>query len=348
MTVTSSTSVTVTVFVPQKSKTDSIEFTRLVLLYSSAPCMQDSHKILIDLEDQSSLSRKTTAKSVHSDRASSPERQTGPEKEPEEKTVSRKVKVTNLESGKFYYFQLIAGIQDVDGPPTDPESIFVDGVPQPPTKPIAVVDFDNTCFNIFSDLGSTTGSPIQSYRLYHSVDSSMDPKFLIDEISASNLKLENGKIKFVFSNPELRLSHFFNVTAVNMMGESSPSEISEKCVIGKVIKLILDYAPSQPSKPIIKKLSGTSLQISSQITPNGGSDVDFFTVTIFKSSGESEENIETNSEVLYGSQLEHIIDGLELETSYEFQVVAKNGVGESIPSEKSDKIRLGILFSIIK
>lgn len=348
--VTSSTSVTVSVAIPPKSKTDpnSIEYSRLALIYSSDPCLQDSRKILIDLEDHSSISRRTTVKSNHGERASSPEKDTGAEKETEEKTVVRKVKVTNLESGKFYFFQLIAGIQDVDGPPTDAESIFVDGLPQAPPKPMAVVDFDNNCITIFSDLGSTTGSPIQSYRLYHSVDSNMESKFLIDEISSSNLKLESGKIKFVFSNPELRLSHYFNVTAVNMMGESLPSEISDKCVIGNINRVtVLDYAPSQPSKPIIKKLSGTSLQISSQITPNGGSDVDFFTISIFKSNEDSEEKIKTSSEILYGTHLEHVIDGLELETSYEFQVIARNGVGPSSPSEKSDKIRLGIFLLII-
>jgi hypothetical protein len=43
----------------------------------------------------------------------------------EEKLVHRKVKVTNLESGKLYFFQVVAGFQDVDGTPSKVESIFV-------------------------------------------------------------------------------------------------------------------------------------------------------------------------------------------------------------------------------
>jgi len=302
--------------------------------------MQDSHKILIDIEDHHKrISSKTAIKAIHGDKEAIAEKEGGAEKESEEKTVMRKVKVTNLESGKFYFFQLIAGFQDVDGSPTEPESIFVDGLPQPPPKPLTVVNLDNTSIVILSELGSTTGSPIESYRLYHSVDSSMEPKFLIDEISANNLELQGEKIKFVFSNAELRLSHYFNLTAVNKMGESISSDISDKCVI--------DYVPNQPSKPIIKKLSATSLQISSTVTSNGGSDVDEFTISMFKLGEDGEILIKTNIENHHGSYLEHVIDGLEPETAYEFQVVAKNVVGSSIPSEKSDSINLGKNFAII-
>lgn len=228
LSVTSSTSVLVTVVIPQKPK-DSIEYSRLALVYSSGPCMQDSRKILIDLEERTNTIGKANIKAIHGGKNAEKE---DAEKELEEKT--RKVKVTNLESGKFYYFQLIAGIQDVDGPPTKQESIFVDGLPLPPSKPMALVDLDTPSITILSDLGSATGSPIQSYRLYHSVDSSMKPSFLVDEISANKIKLESGKIKFLFADPELRISHYFNITAVNMMGESIPSEISEKCVIGNI------------------------------------------------------------------------------------------------------------------
>lgn len=43
----------------------------------------------------------------------------------EEKLLHRKVKVTNLDFGKYYFFQVVAGFQDVDGTPSKVESVFV-------------------------------------------------------------------------------------------------------------------------------------------------------------------------------------------------------------------------------
>jgi len=330
----------VAVTIPAKSKTDLIEYSRLALVYSGDPSMQDSRKILIDLEDHhKNVSSRMSIKAIHGDKEAIAEKEEVMEKDTEEKTVIRKVKVTNLESGKFYFFQLIAGFQDVDGTPTEPESVFVDGLPQPPPKPMTIVNLDTPGIIILCEPGSTTGSAIESYRLYHSVDSSMSLKFLIDEISASNLELEGGKIKFVLSNPELRIPHYFNVTAVNKMGESICSDISEKCVI--------DFAPNQPSKPIIKKLSATSLKISSHVIPNGGSDVELFIISMFKPGEDRVTHFKTNCEIIHGTHLEHVIDGLEPEIDYEFQVVAKNEAGSSIPSEKSDVINLGKNILII-
>ena len=237
LSVASSTSVIVTIAVPQKAKTDSVEYSRLTLIYSSDPSMQDNHKVLIDLDDHQSISRKATIS----------EKEFTAEKENNEKTISRKVKVTNLESGKFYFFQLVAGFQDVEGTPTELESIFVDGLPEPPAKPIANINFDNSSITIFSELGSTTGSAIQSYRLYHSADYKMKTNFLVDEVSVKDLQLEEGRIKFVFTNPELRLSHFFHITTVNGMGESAPSEVSEKCIIG-IFLMIYSRLSSKSTK----------------------------------------------------------------------------------------------------
>jgi hypothetical protein len=292
------------------------------------------------LEDHpKNISSRVSIKAIHGDKEAIAEKEEAMEKDAEEKTIIRKVKVTNLEFGKFYFFQLIAGYQDVDGTPTDPESVFVDGLPQPPPKPMTIVNFDTPDIIILCEPGSTTGSAIESYRLYHSVDSSMNLKFLIDEISASNLELEGGKIKFVLSHPELRIPHYFNVTAVNKMGEGMASDISDKCVI--------DYAPNQPSKPIIKKLSANSLKISSHVTPNGGSDVDLFIISMFKPGEDRVIQFKTNSEIHYGTHLEYVIGDLESEIDYEFQVVAKNEAGSSIPSEKSDVINLGKNILII-
>ena len=232
MTLASSTSVNVSVFIPLKSKSESIEYSRLALIYSNDPSMQDNHRVLIDIDEQSNQPNqpwKSTIKSASVDKDGAIDKDN---KEPEEKTITRKVKITNLDSGKFYFFQLVPGFQDVDGPPTEPESIFVDGFPQPPPKPVSIVNSDNLSITILSELGATTGSAISSYRLYHSNDHSMKPSFLVDQILVTNMQLEDGKIKFIFSNPELRLSHYFHVTAVNIMGESVPSEVSDKSVIG--------------------------------------------------------------------------------------------------------------------
>ncbi len=65
------------------------------------------------------------------------------------------------------------------------------------------------------------------------------------------------------------------------------------------------------------------------------------------SNDESKKEIKNNVDVLYGTQLEYVIDGLELDTTYEFQVIAQNILGQSIPSEMSEKISLGIFLIII-
>ena len=65
-------------------------------------------------------------------------------------------------------------------------------------------------------------------------------------------------------------------------------------------------------------------------------------IEVLNSNDESKKEIKNNVDVLYGTQLEYVIDGLELDTTYEFQVIAQNIVGQSIPSEMSEKISLGI------
>jgi hypothetical protein len=187
-----------------------------------------------------------------------------------------------------------------------------------------------------------TGSAIQLYRLYHSTDASMKESFLAGEIKVADVatKPDSEKYKFTFDNPELRLSHYFKITAVNAMGEGPGSDTTEKAVI--------DFAPRQPSKPIVKKLSSSSVQVSSKVLPNGGSEIDKFKILLSKVTG---EGVTSTQEFpvyeFYRGELEYTLSSLEPDTTYEVCVIASNCMGASDPSEKSDPVNLGKLLMLI-
>jgi hypothetical protein len=106
----------------------------------------------------------------------------------------------------------------------------------------------------------------------------------------------------------------------------------------------LDYVPEKPSKPNVRKLSSYAVKISCACTPNGGSDIDKFKIVVLKTVNATGET--SSSEIVVndigGHQLEYTLDGLELETKYQFQINACNAVGSSPLSELSDVISLGI------
>jgi hypothetical protein len=249
MSLASSTSVIVSVTVPSKKSKingNTVEYSRLALVYSDDPSMEtNTHKVLIDLESvegsnstagNTTLSRKVTLASKQSSfvEGENTAEDTKEELSFEEKLIVKKVKVTNLETGKFYFFQVVAGQLDVDGPPSKTESIFVDGLPHAPSQPLLQISLKPAFINISLDQATCTGSPIISYRLYHCSQTDRKDAFLINEMKKEQLLqvLEGEKIKFSLENPELRIPHYFKVSAVNLMGEGPCSEWSEAGLIG--------------------------------------------------------------------------------------------------------------------
>lgn len=216
-----------------------------------------------------------------------------------------------------------------------------DGLPFAPDQPKVLVDLLPPLMTIQFGPADCTGSAIQSYRLYHSTDASMKESFLAGEIKVADVasKPDSEKYKFILDNPELRVSHFFKITAVNAMGESPGSDTTEKATI--------DFVPRQPSKPIVKKMSSTSVQVSSKVIPNGGSEIDKFRILLSKVASEGESvTQEVPVYEFYRGELEYTLSSLEPDTMYELCVIASNCMGASEPSEKSDPVNLGKSLSL--
>ncbi|KAJ3287006.1 hypothetical protein HK104_008794, partial [Borealophlyctis nickersoniae] len=273
------------------------------------------------------------------------------------------VQVVGLECGKFYYFQLVASHLDVDGPPSLIENILVDALPPPPPKPIATVYYDPLCIHIHipsspttpltpsshhattSQPGTATSShsPIQKYRIYHSNEPNALEEFFIAEVevkrgasrrrkhkraqsSNSDRVTESaggadgetaravggrGGVVFVYNSPQLGVPHYFRVRAVNAMGVGEYSEKSDE--------VLVDIVPSQPGKPRIKKLTATSIRVCAATIPNGGSDIDTFRITVCKIPPESEgskedqvehaETTEEKTEILVPASPESVNSG---------------------------------------
>jgi hypothetical protein len=171
----------------------------------------------------------------------------------------------------------------------------------------------------------------------------MIESFLAGEIKIADVagKADIDKFKFTFDNPELRVSHFFKITAVNAMGESLGSDTSEKAVI--------DFVPNQPSKAVVKKLSSTSVQVLSSVTPNGGSEIDKFRILLYKKIGQEEATMQEFPVYdFHRGELENTLSSLEPDTTYEVQIIASNCMGSSKPSEKSDPVNLGEFFRTLR
>ena len=169
------------------------------------------------------------------------------------KPLIKKIKVTNLDSGKFYFFNLVAGFFDVEGSPSSTESLLVDGLPLASARPTLKIDTSSSSPRIVISVppAECPGSAIQSYRLYHSTtDSSMKESFLVSELKVHGApehgeESKSTEIKFTINDPELRVSHWFRVSAVNAMGEGPLSEVTERGLIGKFLENIYNFGPQE-------------------------------------------------------------------------------------------------------
>ena len=125
-----------------------------------------------------------------------------------------------------------------------------------------------------------------------------------------------------------------------MRGVSQVKRLSLVCF--RVLSHDVDFAPSQPSKPNIKKLSSSSVQVSSKVVPNDGSDIEKFTIQVYKALDPSNRRVIVVE--AQRQELEFTVEGLEPDTQYQFEICAINSVGSSIPSEPSDSVNVGMSF----
>ena len=84
------------------------------------------------------------------------------------------------------------------------------------------------------------------------------------------------------------------------------------------------------------------MQVSSRVEFNGGSEVDRFHIDFYKIQGTERSKTEIQIPVNHRSDLEYTVEGLEPDSTYEFQIAAENCVGRSGLSEISEPVNLGI------
>ncbi|RKO85392.1 hypothetical protein BDK51DRAFT_48057 [Blyttiomyces helicus] len=245
--------------------------------------------------------------------------------------VQKMVRIVGLEAGRYYFFQLVAGHEDVDGPPTPIEGILVDALPTAPPKPsVAITPGRRAISVLIQHEPATGGSKALRYKVYHSNDASMQEHFLVAEIDVAAAAAEtngDGPLAFDYDAPQIAVPHYFRVAAVNLMGEGPSSVPSEEAFI---------------------------VQISTTVSTEGQSEVESYVVIVHRESTSDPETLPLKTEQLLvpatapsgPAEMVHTIDNLTPGMAYRFQVEAVNRVGRSEPSENSDRINFDVLIPV--
>ncbi|KAL5038487.1 hypothetical protein BDV3_006364 [Batrachochytrium dendrobatidis] len=322
--VTSATSVQITLSAPSP-KNDIPVLSWLMLYYSNDPAMSErakSRRVSVD----------SSGKIQEKDRV---------------------FVLNELEPGSHYYFHVTTGHDDVESDPSRPEIVLVDAIPSAPTAITTTIILSPPSIRIaFKPPMDTTGTAVTKYRVYSSSSSAFHDRFLVLETDAADAVEEHDGTKAVtYYDPQVSVPLYFKIAAVNTMGEGPLSDTSSET--------ILDFPPNQPSKPTVKKISLSSVQISANVKPNKGTPVQSFVVVISKvqsqisgqATGNSTEQIQNiNKEIVvptthgHPNDLLYIIDNLERGTIYRFSVQASSFGGDSPMSELSDNVDIDALI----
>ena len=247
--------------------------------------------------------------------------------------------IENLTNAAYYYFKIRAGYVDVDGPLTEMESLKVDVVPGAPENIKATTLPETGTIQVEFKAPEPRGSAITSYRLYQSSSSQFETSYLLADVEVSAATRDQGLV-ISFPDPQIDVSYFFKVAAVNGQGEGEWSTVSAET--------ILDYPPLQPLKPTIKRKSTQTVVLSATV-PNGkGSVLVQFILYTFKvgPNGLEEENKAIVS-ATKPNEIHHTIQGLASGTSYQFQIQAQNKLGLSPKSELSEIVNIDALVPAI-
>ena len=186
------------------------------------------------------------------------------------------------------------------------------------------------------------GSPVTRYRVYQSQTLKFTEKYLAIDAATADIECNNGNMTLTVLNPTTALSYYFKVAACNLKGESKYSEASSETII--------DYPPEKPTKPVVKKLSATSIHISTADVPDLGSSPSRFKVTMVRiiKGGNGETRTESYFTVpavvnLHGrKEMHYNVEDVERGSTYKFSVSSFNSTGQSEESDWSDEIDIGM------
>ncbi|KAI8849271.1 hypothetical protein BC829DRAFT_443093 [Chytridium lagenaria] len=279
-------------------------------------------------------------------------------------TMNRSCKVTGLTSGLVYYFQLFASMDDVDGPPSEINSILVDELPLAPPKPAIVVSTTPPLITVIiqaSDLGS--GSHPLRFQVYHGNDADLKEAFLIGEVDATTppettettettedtTTTPSTTFFYHYQHPQTAVPHYFKIAAINAMGMGKFSDISSCAMIGN---LFFTLQLPTPSAYRIHR-HPTPETHTSNCHDNQGSDIECWRILYTKVSNGDEVNPAATTTIFTTplgvtgmGKLECAIESLEPGAGYVFAVAAINGSGESDHSEFSEEIVLDEMIPI--
>lgn len=250
-------------------------YTAFKLLFSSSADLQTSGDVReINLEIPNATSVKTGTVSSNKKRANQETPKKSAEivnvKQQKQEVQPKWLRIEGLDPGKTYYFSLVCGIEGLFGKPTKAESLLVDVKPDEPGRPTAsgTTNPAQVTINICPSMPNG-GSPVKVYKIYGQIlDSSHPERFLISEYTA------NDRYEFKYNQVQYAKPYRFQVSAVNVAGESEPSEWTAP--------ISLDVVPNKPSKPTLTKLSGTSVKLHVDVVDNGSSDIAEFKVVHVK------------------------------------------------------------------
>ncbi|KAJ3103421.1 hypothetical protein HDU97_010167 [Phlyctochytrium planicorne] len=371
------TSVNVTVPLPAPGEVE--EAIRYTIKYSTNPSFvgETTKTILVDTSAADPKARSRAASIVRQESSRSRSASATKVEDSVSKSTlrNRVVTVKGLTSGNIYYFHVYPSLEDVDGSPSESNSILVDEIPPAPPKPTVAAAANPPLITLTIRASKETdGSDPIRFIVYHGNDPEMKESFLVGEVDATippqpapvevepteetdenadeekegNVEVEHepGTFFFHYKNPQTAIPHYFKVAAINAMGQGKFSEISSVAVI--------DVPPPRPSPPQLKKISSSSVMIVSTCVGNQGSDIECWRILYSKEEKKVDPEhkptatttIFTAPPALDKGSLEFLIENLEPGTAYTFAVAAINGIGESEHSEFSEEIVLDEMIPI--
>ncbi|KAJ1501494.1 hypothetical protein HMI55_002231 [Coelomomyces lativittatus] len=220
-------------------------------------------------------------------------------------------------------------IEDMKGEDSEIEAFVVDILPSTPPPPVVTyqVNGQNSkiILKLFENMTASGGTPTYVHRLYHAANNRSEFHLLTE--------LEPENMEYVMHHPELAVLHYFRVTSVNQLGESDPSEIAGPCII--------DFPPSRPSPPIVKRdsIQSVLLKINPPASIGESPVTKYLIVGHLNNSPDPLFSLEV-------SKLSIILEDLSLGTEYVFAVSAMNSAGWSPQSRFSEVICLEKLLPI--
>ncbi|TPX77941.1 hypothetical protein CcCBS67573_g00804 [Chytriomyces confervae] len=259
--------------------------------------------------------------------------------DPENSNFSAELTVEGLTSGQYYHFLVIAAKEGIFGTPSEAISVLVDELPDAPLKPMVVHSIIPPVIQLFIEdpVATSKASPATTYQIYHSNESTMLESFLIGEVAV----VPGARLSFTYNAPRIGTQHFFKIAAINSMGTSAFSEVSDA--------VLMDCPPNRPHKPHITKLDSKSIHISTSCDSNGGTDIESWRIVYTKTEPTNSERTPVPITLIAKAtgthmSLDHVIDGLQPGENYVFTVFAVSPGGESEASDHSDEVNLDMMI----